>query len=277
MHHPADPAALDLANRRYGRDELAQLPDFNATLATLLAHRSVRAFTDQPLPAGTLPLLVAAAQSAPSSSNLQVWSVIAIEDAARKARLAALANHQAHIVEAPLLLLFTADLARLKRVAAQRNEPIAGLDYLDTLLMAFIDAALAAQNALVAAESLGLGTVYIGALRNQPEAVAAELGLPGQVFPAFGLVVGHPDPTRPAAVKPRLPQSAVLHREHYSQARQDAAVADYDAILQGFQATQHLPQQPWSRQAVGRLRGPETLSGRDRLAQALHNRGFTFQ
>ncbi|WP_255990015.1 NADPH-dependent oxidoreductase [Chitinolyticbacter albus] len=277
MGKPADLSPLDLVNGRYGNHELALIPDFNTTLETLLAHRSVRAFTNRALPAGTLELLVAAAQSAPSSSNLQVWSVIAIEDPARKARLAALANNQAHIVEAPLLLLFTADLARLKRVAGQRSEPIAGLDYLDTLVMGFIDAALAAQNALVAAESLGLGTVYIGALRNKPEAVAEELGLPEQVFPAFGLVVGHPDPARPASVKPRLSQRTVLHREQYALEQQDAAVVDYDATIQAFQATQKLPQQPWSQQAVGRLRGPETLGGRDRLAEALRNRGFVFQ
>jgi nitroreductase len=67
-------------------------------------------------------------------------------------------------------------------------------------LMAAIDTALAAQNAVVAAESLGLGTVYIGALRNQPERVAQVLGLPHKSFAVFGLCVGHADPEQPTGV-----------------------------------------------------------------------------
>ncbi|TJZ69368.1 NADPH-dependent oxidoreductase [Chitiniphilus eburneus] len=274
MGNPADFDPLTLANRRYGRDELRTLPDFNATLATQLSHRSVRAFTPEPLADGTLELLLAAAQSAPSSSNLQVWSAVAVRQPARKARLAALANHQTQIVEAPLLLVFLADLSRLHRIGAAQGEPLVGADYLDTALMGFIDAALAAQNVVTAAESLGLGTVYIGALRNRPEEVAAELGLPLHVAPAFGLVVGHPDPARPTAVKPRLPQRAVLHHEQYSSGPEAAAVAEYDDLIQHFQATQALPQQAWSRQAVARLRGPESLSGRHRLREALAQLGF---
>ncbi|KAF0812167.1 FMN reductase (NADPH) [Andreprevotia sp. IGB-42] len=277
MGKPQDFSSLDLVNGRYGRDELTVVPELNGTLEALLGHRSVRAFERKPLQGGTLELLVAAAQSAPSSSNLQVWSVLAVEDEARKARLAVLAGNQAHIPEAPLVLVFLADLARLNTVAAQQDAPIAGLDYLDTYLMGVIDAALAAQNVVTAAESLGLGTVYIGAIRNKPEEVAAELGLPPQVFPVFGLVIGHPDPARPASVKPRLSQRTVLHREQYSASQQHAAVADYDTVITAFQHSQGLPQVPWSRQAVSRLRGPETLSGRHRLVEAIANLGFTIK
>lgn len=259
--------------QRYGQAQLEQIPALNQTLETLLSHKSVRAFLAEPLPEGTLELLVAAAQSAASSFNLQVWSVIAVTDVERKRRLSALAKHQAHIVEAPLLLVFVADLARLEQIASQQALPIAGIEYWDSLLMGFIDTALAAQNAVVAAESLGLGTVYIGALRNQPEAVASELGLPPRVAPAFGLVVGRPDPSRPASVKPRLAQSVVLHREQYQPAAH-ADLAQYDQIIQQFQQSQALPLQPWSQQAVARLAGPETLSGRDRLVTALQNLGF---
>ncbi|QLI83011.1 NADPH-dependent oxidoreductase [Chitinibacter fontanus] len=266
-----------LIGQRYGQASFATLPAISPAIETLLSHRTVRAFTSAPLAEGTLELLVSAAQSAPSSSNLQVWSVVAIEDHERKARLAQLAGNQAHIHEAPLLLLFTVDLSRLKRIAENKQTPLAGIDYLDTLIMGFIDAALAAQNALVAAESLGLGTVYIGALRNKPEAVADELGLPAHVFPAFGLVVGHPDTQRPAAIKPRLPQRTVLHREQYSTGGEAEAIAKYDEILREFQRSQGLPAQDWSEQASNRLRGPESLNGRDQLSAALRRQGFVFQ
>ncbi|MDR6322219.1 hypothetical protein J3R03_006415 [Actinoplanes couchii] len=88
-----------------------------------------------------------------------------------------------------------------------------GADYLETTVIGFVDTALAAQNAVVAAESLGLGTVFVGAVRNHPEEVADELGLPPHAVAAFGLAVGEPDPDEAAGIKPRLPQAAVL--EHH--------------------------------------------------------------
>ena len=153
-----------------------------------------------------------------------------MEDAARRDRVARLVGNQQHVRDAPLFLAWLVDLSRLQRLAQERGRQLDGADYLDTFLMGVIDAALAAQNAVTAAESLGLGTVYIGALRNQPEAVAAELGIePGAgVYPVFGLVIGHPDPERPAAVKPRLPQSSVLYRERYTPKSVEQEVGGYD-------------------------------------------------
>ncbi|MFX6811608.1 nitroreductase family protein, partial [Acinetobacter baumannii] len=92
--------------------------------------------------------------------NLQTWSVVVVEDQARKARLAEFAGGQKHIVEAPLFLVWLADLSRAERLAARSRHPDEGLRVLETFLVAVIDAALAAQNAVVAAESLGLGSVY---------------------------------------------------------------------------------------------------------------------
>lgn len=265
--------------RRYGGAAAAPEVDWpaNAVIEQLLDHRSVRAFAPQPLPDDALPLLVAAAQSAATSSNLQAWSVVAVQDPQRKARLAALANDQRHIFEAPLLLVWLADLSRLDRVAMRRGGPSEANRTLEMFLVAAIDAGLAAQNAVVAAESLGLGSVYIGALRNRPEALAAELGLPPRVFPLFGVCIGHPDPSRASGVKPRLPQGVVLHREQYGTAEESAAVQAYDEVLQAFQREQGLPEQPWSRQASARVRGAESLSGRDRLVDAAHALGFELE
>jgi nitroreductase len=113
-------------------------------------------------------------------------------------------------------------------VAEQRNIPHTALDYTEMFLMSVIDATLAAQNAVVAAEALNLGAIYIGGIRNHPLDVAAELHLPPRVFPLFGLCVGWPDDTHTTAIKPRLPQDAVLHHETYAVEQQDAAVADYN-------------------------------------------------
>jgi nitroreductase len=250
------------------------LPEWNDTLQTLLTHRSVRAYENQSLPDGTLETLIAAAQSAPSSSNLQTWSVVAVEDAERKARLSVLAGNQAHIRDAPLLLVWLADLARLEAVAARASVKPEGLHYLETLLVGVIDAALAAQNAVVALESLGLGSVYIGAIRNAPEQVAAELALPPHVLPVFGLCVGYADSTRPAQVKPRLPQLVVLHRERYDAHVQASGISLYDGILSEFQAQQGQSEAAWTDRSVERWHTRESLHGRHRLRDALASLGF---
>jgi len=267
-------SAGHLLAARYG----IRLPEpgtWNDTLSVILSHRSVRAYLPDALPDGTLEILIAAAQSAASSSNLQAWSVIAVEDKARKARLAALAGNQKHIEEAPLLLVWLADLNRLQRVAAAQNQKAEALDYLESFLLGAVDAALAAQNAFVALESLGLGGVYIGALRNKPLEVAAELGLPPHVVALFGLVVGHPDPNRPADVKPRLPQQAVFFREQYGFGEAGLLdVAAYDERFRVFQREQGLAEQGWSIQAGKRVQDAGALNGRDVLRDALNRLGF---
>jgi nitroreductase len=250
--------------RRKMRERYRAAPDFEfgwtATLDVLLSHRSVRAYLPNRLPDGTLETLVAAAQSAASSSNLQAWSVLAVEDPARKARLAALVGGQKHVEQAPLFLVWLVDQNRAGQIAAGRGEPVAALDYFESFLLGAVDAALAAQNAAVAAESLGLG---------------AELGLPRKVFAVFGLVVGYPDPAVPTGVKPRLPQEAVLFRERYGWGKaQTAAVAAYDPRMRAFQRDQGMAEQDWTEQAGKRLRDAQALNGRDVLRAAIEQLGF---
>jgi nitroreductase len=265
----------ELLKARYG----TTAPDVgltgNTTAATLLNHRSVRNYLPDALEPGTLELLVAAAQSSATASNIQAWSVVAVENPERKTRLAILARNQPHIIVAPLLLVWVADVSRLRRVAGQIGEAASGLDYLESFLVAVTDATIAAQSAATAAESLGLGTVYIGAVRDQPEKVAEELKLPPGAFPLFGLVVGKPDPARPSAVKPRLPQSVVLHREQYSTVAEEAGIAAYEPLIQEFHASQNLPFKDWKTQAVGRVKNAAALGGRARLVESLGNLGYT--
>lgn len=267
------PSSAARLHDRYRDAALSAPTAWNATLDTLLAHRSVRAYLPDALPAGTLELLVAAAQSAASSSNLQPWSVVAVEDPARKVRLAALAGHQKHVVEAPVFLLWLVDLHRLEEIGRARSVQSEALGYLELFLLGAIDTALAAQNAVVALESLGLGAVYTGGIRNKPAEVAAELGLPPHIFALFGLAVGHPDPAAPASVKPRLPQEAVLFREQYGAPRPEALAA-YDQRLRAFQREQGLPERDWTEQVAQRVRGPEALAGRDALHGILKGLGF---
>jgi len=261
-------------NHRYRHGEWPKSAPWNEVIESLLQHRSVRNYLDKPLPEGTLQTLLAAAQSAATSSNLQAWSLVAIEDPARKARLAELAGNQAHIQQAPLFLVWLADLSRIERQASHRNIELQAPTYLDSLLVSSIDAALAAQNAVVALESLGLGGVYIGALRNNLAAVIDELQLPPLVFPVFGLCVGYADPDKPASIKPRLPQQVVLHQETYGQSVEQQLVEDYDQHISAFYQDQGLTTPKWSEQAVERLRSIQTLNGREHISAVLKGRRF---
>ncbi|MBD2139717.1 NADPH-dependent oxidoreductase [Anabaena sp. FACHB-1237] len=241
----------------------------------MLSHRSIRAYLPDALPPGTLEVLIAAAQSAASSSNLQTWSVVAVEDANRKEELSKLTNNQAHIRQSPLFLLWLADLARLSYIAENRGLSHEGLDYLEMFLMAAIDATLAAQNAVVAAESLGLGTVYIGALRNKPQEVAQILKLPPHVVAVFGLCVGYADPNVNVAIKPRLPQSVVLHRETYQLSEQDEGISLYNQVMKDFYESQQMNVPgDWAEHSSKRVASAESLSGRQQLRQILNNLGF---
>lgn len=264
----------ELLHQRYGADVPATIIS-HPVVDLLLSHRSVRSYSNEPLPEGVLETMIAAAQSASTSSNLQTWSVVAVNDPERKDRLATLAGNQNQIRRAPLFLVWLADLARLAHAAETRQMPHEGLDYLEMWLVGVIDAALAAQNAAIAAEALGLGIVYIGAIRNHPLEVASELQLPPMVMPVFGMCVGWPNPARPAAIKPRLPQAAVLHREVYQPAQIPPAVERYNATMNAFYTAQQMNVEgDWVDHSSRRVAGPQSLSGRHVLREVLHRLGF---
>lgn len=257
---------------RYRDPTLAVLATTSAVIEHQVGHRSVRAFLSDPVTEDQLTAIVAAASSAPTSSNLQTWSVVAVREPARKARLAKLAGDQAFIEAAPLFLLWVADLGRARGLAVSGGARVEATDYLESTFLGVIDATLAAQNAIVAASSLGLGTVCVGGARNHPEEIAAELDLPSGAFVVFGLAVGVPDPAEPAGVKPRLPQSVVLHHETYSPPSADDLAA-YDDRLGGYNAAHGLAG-GWSERVLARLAGPASMSGRHRLRAQLERLGF---
>lgn len=261
-------------SKRYGDNAIPPIGPWNDTIALLLSHRSIRSYRSDPLPQGTLETLAAAAQSAATSSNMQMWSMIAVTDADTKAKIAAAAQKQKHIEQCPLFLVFVADCARNRRLGDAAGTDLASLDYLESFLVASIDAALAAQNAVIAAESLGLSTVYIGALRNQPETIAALLGLPPGTLGVFGLCVGYADVKAVNEVKPRLPQNAVLFHGRYGVTGEADLIADYDQEMGAFSKRHEMSDDTWSGRVLNRLSDPANLNGRDKLASILNRMGF---
>src|SRR5262249_2637052 len=152
--------------------------------------------------------------------------------------LAELAGNQKHIEQCPLYICWVADMARHNRISEREKTNFETMPWLETFTVACVDVALAAQNAVVAAESIGLQTVYIGAMRNAPVRVAKLLGLPPQAFVVFGLCVGYPTEKAIGEVKPRLPQASVIHRDRYDPAGEVEQRAAYDAELNKFSQRQ---------------------------------------
>lgn len=259
---------------RYGDGPVPPAGPWNDQIAALLSHRSVRGYRPDPLPDGTLETLVAAAQSAATSSNLQVWSVVAVTDADARRELAEIAGGQQHIVQCPLYLVWLADLARNSRLGRSAEVEMQAIPYLETFMLAVIDAALAAQNAVVAAESLGLSTVYIGAMRNDPLRVARLLGLPAGTVGVFGLCVGYAAEGEAGEVKPRLPQATVLHRERYGCDDDPELREAYDREMNGFRLRNGLPPQTWSELVLARLGRLTSMNGREVLKDVVRERGF---
>ncbi len=270
----ASETATALLRQRNRDDALGAPAQWNETLATILNHRSVRGFLPADLPAGTLELLVAAAQSASTSSNLQVWSVVAVRDTDRKSRIAEFAGKQQFIRDAPLMLMWLADLNRIEQIAADRQTTADATKYTEAFILGVVDAALAAQTAMIAAESIGLGAVYVGAVRNHPEEIAAELNLPSNVFAVFGMAIGVPDPAKETGIKPRLPQEIVLHHEQYDAGLKRDAIERYNGVARDFMREQGMKEQDWTAQATARLKDVPAMHGRDRMRAALLNLGF---
>ncbi|HEX3995088.1 MAG TPA: NADPH-dependent oxidoreductase [Acetobacteraceae bacterium] len=259
---------------RYGSGAEPAPGPWNDVIATLLSHRSVRGFRPDALPDGTLETLVAAAQSASTSSNLQTWSVVAVTDPDKKAALAKIANGQKHIEQCPLFLVWLADVSRNERLGVEENVTLETIPHFETYLVAAIDASLAAQNATVAAESLGLSMVYIGALRNNPIEVGRLLGLPPGAMGVFGMCVGYPLPTVTNEVKCRLPQSAILFHDTYDATGESAARAGYDTRIAAFSERHEMTHDTWTKRVIGRMGKLSAMSGRDKLVSILHAMGF---
>lgn len=184
-----------------------------------LERRSVRAYDGRPIPPETKEALFAAIMRAPTAGNMMLYSVLEIEDPALKARLAETCDHQPFIAQAPLVLMFLADYARMMeffKISGVRELGGTAWPRESDLLLAASDATIAAQTAAVAAEALGLGSCYIGDIMEHWEVHRDLLGLPRYAFPVAMLCLGYPTEQQKSRPQPpRLPRRVVVHKDRY--------------------------------------------------------------
>jgi len=194
----------------------------NAWIKQVLMRRTHRRYADRPVPESIVRLILAAAFSASSKSDYQQASVVEVRDRGQRDKLAALLPDMPQISLAPVFFVFLGDARRLERMSKHpvRNGALEGF------FNATVDAALVMQTAILAAETLGLGTCPISHLRYYMEAVAEILTLPDKVFPVAGLCLGYP--AQQGFISMRLSPEATVHQDRYNDNRTIAAVDAYD-------------------------------------------------
>lgn len=269
-----------LYSRRFGLPMPTGMEDvaITPTSAGILGRRSIRGYRPDPVPDALLTALLACAQSAPAKSNLQQYSIVVLRDAGKRRQLADLMPTARWAAEAPVFLVFFGDVRRGRRVTALRGYDH-GNDNVDTFMNAAVDAALAMQCFIVAAEAEGLGCCPISMVRNELDALAELLELPPGVFPVAGLSCGWPD--QEPEISMRLPPAVIIHHDRYDDSRLEAEIAAYDD--RGFARAPIPPEKQrhvdrygvaergtWSENVARQLSLPERANFRDWLRQ----RGF---
>ena len=244
----------------------------NDTIKLLQSHRSIRKFTRDPVSDEVIESIIRSGMSAATSSNLQGTTVIRIRKPETRDAIAKLAGGQSYVSTAAVFLVWCADLHR-SAVACELGGGTLSGGMTEHFMIATIDVAIAAQSAVVAAESLGLGICYIGGIRNDPQRVADLLLLPDQTYPAFGMCIGWPD--QDPAKKPRLPLAVTLKEETYEDSGDRQHIAEYDQQMREYYRTRlgGKTGRAWSED-MSALLGKES---RPHMREFLAKRGFTMR
>lgn len=186
----------------------------NQTIQTMLEHRSIRKFKEEPLKTEELDLIIDSARSASTSSYLMAYSMIGVTDPMKKEQLAKISN-QPYVKDNGHFILFLADYHRhmVHATDAEKEVMAENVQSTEYFMIATVDATIAAQNAALAAESLGIGICYIGSIKRDMDLVSDLFDLPDHVIPLFGMAFGYPDEKQD--IKPKLPKEAVYYENSY--------------------------------------------------------------
>ncbi len=216
----------DLIAARFGEnDGIGRDMPAEGALARILARRTHREYADRPVPEALLEVLLACAQSASSKSDLQAASVVVVKEPGLRRAIGELLPRMPWVARAPLFLVFLGDMRRNQRVCERHDRPHAN-NNLDTFFNVTVDAALAMQTFILAAEAVGLGCCPISHIRDHMERMTELLALPAGVFPIAGLCVGYP--AGEGRVSMRLPPELVVHTDRYDDNTFEAALEAYD-------------------------------------------------
>ncbi|ASN06200.1 oxygen-insensitive NADPH nitroreductase [Virgibacillus necropolis] len=195
------------------------------------SHRSIRRFLNKEVPQLIINDLIEHAKWAPSSHNVQSYSIICIRNKHTKEKLAELCGNQVYVKQCPVFFVFIMDFYRHAYLCKKHKFDFE-VQETENLLIGAIDTALVAENFLLAARSYGLGGVMIGGIRNEAEEVAKLLKLPKWTLPIVGMCIGYPD--QHPRQKPRLVTPAVYHEEYYRLEDLESNLDKYEKITERY-------------------------------------------
>ena len=202
----------------------------NETTKLLLDHMSIRSYLDKPVPREMIETIIDCAQAAPTSTHFQSYTIIEVTDPQTRKELAECGGGQRWVIQAPVVLLFCADLHRAERYFENIDPKTLG--NAESYTVAVIDSAIAIQNALVAARSMGLGGVIVGGIRNEMERVSEMFKLPPLVAPLNALCLGFPSEV--PGKKPRLPKEMVFKKDFYNEGDDEALMQKYNEEVSAY-------------------------------------------
>lgn len=207
----------------------------NATIEQQLNHRTIRKFAAKKISPEIIAQLVDVAQHTATSNYAQSYSIMSITDPAKKKAIAKIGK-QPYIAEANHLFIMLADQARNAKIVEEAGGATDSFSSFEKYLIGATDAILAAQNIVVAAESLGIGSVLLGSILNQVDQLCELLELPPLVVPVLGVALGYPDQT--PDLKPRLPEKMVHFENTYPKWENMAEkLHDYDGTVTNYYLT----------------------------------------
>lgn len=244
----------------------------NETIKIQIEHRTIREFIDKPVPEEILNQLMQVASRTATSNGLQACSVIRITDQAIKDELADICK-QEYVARMPEVWIFIADQYRNAQIAKEKNGSEASANDMDRFFQAFTDACLMAKNVEIAAESLGLGTVFLGSILNDPKRTVKLLNLPILTFPALGLGFGYPNQN--PQLKPRMDMKLRMFENGYKCFDNYLdLIKEYDEIMQTYydlrQANQRVDS--FSIQVAAKLKNVNPL--RQKIVNVIVEQGF---
>ncbi|MBS4539161.1 oxygen-insensitive NADPH nitroreductase [Clostridium sp. D2Q-11] len=203
----------------------------NETINLIHKHRSIRKYQNKPIEEDKFKAIIEAGQMSPSSSFIQGYTIIRVKDKDNRIKIAKLGGDQPYIEQAPEFLVFCGDINRLS-LACDMNGVDMKEGYTEGLLLATVDTAIMAQNIMIAAESLGIGGVYIGGIRNNPKEISKILELPKNVYPIFGICLGYP--AQDPILRPRLPYEVILKEDRYNIEGDKEKLKEYDEVMKEY-------------------------------------------
>lgn len=188
----------------------------NETIRQIYERKSVRVFTDEPITSEQREAILHAAIQAPTAGNMSLYSIIDVQEQKLKDILAERCDNQPFIAKAPLVLLFLVDWKKWVDIFEAHGMPVNHLEESDLLLGAQ-DCMAAAQNAVIAAQSMGIGSCYIGDILENVEANRELFHIPSHATPFALLVFGYPTEQQKARTKPvRFDINELVHINHYT-------------------------------------------------------------